>query len=310
MMSWPDFNYKQIIVHITEGKDEKLKFRADNIVIVNKEEKILLQHSCHRIFALFIIGEISVTSVLIKHCIMYHFPILLMNRSLKVIAKFNCAAEGNTFLRKQQYTNQSQYHFEIAKYLIGQKIHNQCLLIGKIRQKSHEDKEVYTYLQNISTAKAASKVFFSTYYRPLHWNRREPRCKRDIPNLLLDIGYTWLFQFLESLLSLYGFDLYCGVYHTFFYQRKSLVCDIIEPFRCIIDERIRKAYNLGQLNVEDFGYQNGQYYLEYKKQQKYTSLFLKDILAYKEDMFKFCQAYYRCYIRGKDFNEFPIFQIK
>ena len=178
MMSWPDFNYKQIIVHITEGKDEKLKFRADNIVIVNKEEKILLQHSCHRIFALFIIGEISVTSVLIKHCIMYHFPILLMNRSLKVIAKFNCAAEGNTFLRKQQYTNQSQYHFEIAKYLIGQKIHNQCLLIGKIRQKSREDKEVYTYLQNISTAKAgdpnellgiegnASKVFFSTYYRP------------------------------------------------------------------------------------------------------------------------------------------------
>lgn len=322
MMSWPDFNYKQVIIHITIGTGEKLKFHADNIVIADSEGKVLLQHTCHRIFALFIIGEISITSVLIKHCTLYHFPIILMNRSCKVIAKFNCEAEGNTLLRKKQYTALPEYHLAIAQNLIQQKIRNQHKLLNKLRQKSKEDKKAVALLQNIQTEGAAdnyellgieghaSKLFFSTYYRPLNWNRREPRCKRDVPNLLLDIGYTWLFQFIEALLSLYGFDLYCGVYHTFFYQRKSLICDIIEPFRCIIDERIRKAHNLGQINYEDFGLKNGQYFLKFEHQKKYTSLFLKDILAYKEDIFKFCQAYYRWYIQGKDITEFPQFIIR
>ncbi len=322
MMSWPDFSYKQLIIHITEGTGEKLKFHSDNIVIIDSEGKILLQHTCHKVFALFIIGEISITSVLIKHCMMYHFPIILMNRTFRIVAKFNCGAEGNTLLRKKQYTLPPQYNLEIAKNLIQLKIQNQYKLIEKIRKKSVDDKVASSFLKNIQTKVAkdtyellgiegnASKLFFSTYYRPLNWNRREPRCKRDIPNLLLDIGYTWLFQFIESLLSLYGFDLYCGVYHTFFYQRKSLVCDIIEPFRCIIDERIRKAHNLGQLNQNDFEFRNGQYFLEYQYQKKYTSLFLKDILAYKEDIFKFCQSYYRWYVRGKEFSEFPEFIIK
>lgn len=115
---------------------------------------------------------------------------------------------------------------------------------------------------------------------------------------------------MESLLSLYGFDLYCGVLHTFFYQRKSLVCDIIEPFRCIIDERIRKAHNLGQIDPEDFGIKNGAYFLKYDRQKKYAALFLKDILSYKEDMFKFVQSYYRWFVRGKPADEFPVFEIK
>lgn len=322
MMSFPDFDYKQVIIHITEGTGEKLRFRADNIIIENADGEIILQHTCHRIFALFIMGEISVTSVLIKHCVMYHFPIILMNKSFRVIAKFNCEAEGNTLLRKRQYELSPERKLDIAKELICQKISNQKSLIKKLRKKSNEDKISIQMLDGICLDSAkdsyelmglegtASKIFFSSYYRQIDWKRREPRCKRDIPNLLLDIGYTWLFQFIESLLSLYGFDLYCGVLHTFFYQRKSLVCDIIEPFRCIIDERIRKAHNLGQIDEKDFDCKKGQYYLEFQKQSKYTRLFLKDILEYKEDLFRFCQFYYRWFIREKDISEFPQFKIK
>lgn len=322
MMSLPDFKYKQIIVHMTEGNGEKLRFRADNIVIEDADGKVILQHTCHRIFALFILGEISITSVLIKHCIMYHFPIILMNRSFRVIAKFNCEAEGNTLLRQKQYKATVADNLEIAKTLIAQKISNQCLLIEKIRKKSESDREALNALRKITLSDVrdnfdlmgreglASRTFFSAYFHRLEWRRREPRCKHDIPNLLLDIGYTWLFQFVEALLSLYGFDLYCGVLHTFFYQRKSLVCDIIEPFRCIVDERIRKAHNLGQIDPEDFGIKNGTYFLKYEHQKKYAALFLKDFLSYKEEMFKFVQSYYRWFVRGKSIEEFPVFCIR
>jgi CRISPR-associated protein Cas1 len=320
-MSWPDFSYKQIVVHQIRERGEKVRFRADNIVILDEEENVLLQHTCHRLFALFIIGEISMTSVLLRNSVKYGFPIILMNGNLRVVARFNCGAEGNTLLRRRQY-EASERTLEIAKELIRQKISNQASLIKGLRRLSIDNIEAVSYLMKIDVEYAsdthelmglegnASRVFFASYFSPLGWRRREPRCKRDIYNVLLDIGYTLLFQFIEAMISLYGFDLYCGVLHTFFYQRKSLVCDIVEPFRCIIDQRIRKAHNLGQIDEEDFFLHNGMYSLEWKSQSKYVRLFLKDILEWKEDIFKFCQQYYRWFMKDLPVSQFPKFCIK
>ena len=320
MMSLPDFRYKQIAVHIAGGSKEKLKFRADNILIEDANGKILFQHSCHRLFALFIIGEMSLTSVAISKAVAFAFPIILMTGNMKVAVRINCAAEGNTILRRKQY-NVGDRGLLIAKELIRQKINNQAALLTGLRHLSKEDRATREYLQSVSVDKAAdsaslmgiegdaSKHFFGAYFRPLGWIRREPRCKRDIYNLLLDIGYTYLFNFIESMLSIYGFDLFCGVHHTFFYQRKSLVCDMIEPFRCIIDCRLRKAYNLRQIVPCDFFMQDNHYQLQYKEQYKYIGLFMKDILSYKEQIFLFCQRYYRWFMRDDEIEKFPVFKI-
>ena len=40
---------------------------------------------------------------------------------------------------------------------------------------------------------------------------------------------------------LHAMDVYCGVLHTMFYMRKSLVCDVMEPFRAIVDEQVKKS---------------------------------------------------------------------
>ena len=321
MMSWPDFEYKQIIVHQVRNKGERIRFRADNIVILDAEGSVVLQHTCHRLFALFIIGEISMTSVLLRNSVKYGFPIVLMSGSLRVVARFNCAADGNTLLRRRQYCVGDRA-LVVAKELIRQKIANQAALIKDLRRLSADNISAIEYLRRIDVEEArdihelmgmegnASRVFFASYFSPLGWKRREPRCKRDIYNVLLDIGYTFLFQFIEAILSLYGFDLYCGVLHTFFYQRKSLVCDIVEPFRCIVDHRIRKAYNLGQIDVSDFFQKDGMYMLEWRNQEKYIRLFLKDILSRKEEIFKYCQSYYRWFMREGDISTFPVFRIK
>lgn len=321
MMSLPDFRYKQIIVHVAGGSGERLRFRADNIVLEDRKGTILVQHSCHRIFALFIIGEVSLTSVLVRQCSAFGFPIVLLGRNMRPIANIHCGAEGNTLLRMKQYRADENRNHAIAKELIRQKIENQARLVKSLRYLSEEDKTALRALSSIRVDDArstkelmglegtASRIFFSSYFRPLGWKRREPRCKSNIPNLLLDIGYTYLFQFVAALLSLYGFDLYCGVHHRFFYQRMSLVCDIVEPFRCIIDRRLRKAHNLGQINEKDFFFANGQWNLEWKNQTRYVQLFFRDILAEKEAMFLFCQRYYRWFARGRPLSEFPEYRI-
>lgn len=319
MMSLPDFRYKQIAVHVAGGTKERVRFLADTIVIEDAEDKVLFRHSCHRLFALFIIGECSLTSGIIRQAIKFAFPIILMNRNLKVVTRINCAAEGNTLLRKQQYI--SERNNEIARALVTQKIANQAQLIESLRYRSKEDTWALQQLRQIVIPEncerqtllgiegSASKLFFEHYFRPLNWKRREPRCRRDIPNFLLDIGYTYLFNFIEALLSLYGFDLYCGVYHTFFYQRQSLVCDMVEPFRCIIDRRLRKAHNLNQIDASDFIQKKGTLELSWGAQAKYTKLFLKDLLEEKEALFTFVQTYYRWFVRNKPIEEFPCFRI-
>ncbi len=319
MLSYPDFKYKQVLVHIVIQHGEKLKFRADNILIEDREGRVMLQHSCHRIFALFIIGEISLTSVMIRQALRFAFPIILLSPSLKVITRINCAAEGNTLLRMRQYSNTRQ--LDIAQQLIRQKIANQAELLKQLRKPSLADKEARKQLELIDPLSAtdghtlmglegqASRLFFTHYMRPLSWQRREPRCKRDIPNLLLDIGYSFLFNLIDAHLSLYGFDLYCGVHHRFFYQRKSLVCDIMEPFRCIIDKRLRKAHNLGQIDEKDFKLQHHAYTLPWNNQKKYVRFFLKDLLAHKQAMFRYCQQYYRWTMKEAPLDQFPTFHI-
>jgi CRISPR-associated protein Cas1 len=319
-MSLPDFKYKQCIFYFSQKDKEILRFKADNIVIENDQKEIMLQHSCHRIFALFIIGNITITNVLIKKAAKFAFPVILLSRNLKLDAYFNNRAEGNFLLRRKQYSADKR-NMEVAQQLIKQKIDNQAALLMKLRHRARKDSETIEKLHAILPLKAqdgqellgmegfASKIFFNTYFRQIKWIRREPRTKRDIINLLMDIGYTYLFNFIEGITALYGFDVYCGVYHTFFYQRKSLICDLVEPFRCIIDARLRKAYNLGQIEEKDFYTRNNQFFLSYKNQSKYTKLFVKDILEYKENIFLFIQEYYRWFMKDKKIEDFPVFNI-
>ena len=321
MLSLPDFRYKQTAIHISGGSRERLRFKADNIVIENEDGKIIFQHSCHRLWALFIIGETTLTTPAIHHAVNFGFPIIIMNRNMKVVARINSGAEGNTLLRQKQYTLDSGRRLEISKALIRLKINNQASLLSQLRYLSADDRKIRDELlqSNVSSAGNtaellgmegnASKKFFSSYFRPLQWQRREPRCRQDINNLLLDIGYTYLFNFMEGLLCIYGFDIYCGVYHTFFYQRKSLVCDMVEPFRCIIDRRLRKAHNLGQIDENDFFIQEHRYNLQWKSQQKYIRLFMKDIIEEKESLFTFCRQYYRWFMKDLPISEFPEYKI-
>ena len=319
MMSFPDFNYKQTIFYFS-AKESALSFKADNIVIKDENGKVVQQHSCHRVFALFIIGNITLTNVVLKKSKQFNFPVILLSRNFKIDTYFNNSAEGNFLLRKKQYTH-TEDNLLISKEFIKQKISNQISLLDNLRYRTKKENEIIDKMHTIEPAKAmniqellgiegyASKIFFPLYFKQLNWIRREPRTKRDINNLLLDIGYTYLFNFIEAMTAIYGFDIYCGVYHTFFYQRKSLICDFVEPFRCIIDQRLRKSYNLNQINSDDFSIKNNQYFLTYKNQGKYTKLFMKDILKYKKEIFLYIQGYYRWFIKNKPLEQFPKFNI-
>jgi CRISPR-associated protein Cas1 len=154
---------------------------------------------------------------------------------------------------------------------------------------------------------SAARTYFPRIFDNVKWQGRKARIKSDYVNASLDIGYTILFNIVDALLNVYGFDEYYGVLHRCFYMRKSLVCDLMEPMRPIIDYATRKAINLKQIKEEDFQIYNHRYILNWKKSPEYTQLYLKAILEYKEAIFLYIQGYYRAVMKQKPVSEYPVF---
>ncbi len=303
MLSLPDFSAKQILF-INSQDAKEISFQNDNLLL--KKDGIRKQQvPCIKIFAIFIWGECTLTSVIIKKLLSYGIVIFLLKRNFQTYAVIGSETEGNTILRKKQYSNKNS--FEIAQKIVDTKIQNQIHILRNTRSKIFCGDEIADVLETrrikITNTKAidelmgiegsCAKSFFSSYFYNIKWKGRKPRTKYDIPNLLLDMGYTFLFHFIDAQLRLYGFDTYVGNLHQEFYKRKSLVCDIIEPCRCIIDKELLKAFNLKQVDENDFEIQKGQYILKYEKGTKYTSIFFKAILKEKSEIFKYIQEYYR-----------------
>ena len=268
MLTLPDFKEKQILFIKGKYKEEKIKFLNENICLT-RFDKIENQVSCHKIFAIFIIGDCSLTTVLIRKCQEYGISIFLLKNNFLNYAKIISFAEGNYLLRMKQYSLKNE--LEIAKMIVNNKIENYINLLKKNKKTKkcilylNEIKNKISLIENsqdiLGIEGMASKFFFQNYFEDLGWYKRMPQTKVDIINTLMDLGYTILFNFINSLLGLYGFDTYKGFYHKLFFQRKSLVCDLIEPFRAIIDKQILKSYNLKQINKKDFKFINGRYNL-------------------------------------------------
>ncbi len=319
MLSISDFKEKQILFIQSDdfSSENKIQICNDNISF-SKDGKVANRLSCSKTFCVFIIGDLSLTTILIKNCLKAGTSLFFLKRNFEVYATLGSAAEGNYLLREKQYSFKNE--FDLAKNIARNKIFNQIILLKNANKNEVENLEKYrkNINEKIESAEdekellgiegSASKYFFNSYFSELGWYKRMPRTKIDHYNILLDIGYTFLFNYIDSLLRIYGFDVYKGFYHKLFFQRKSLTCDIVEPFRCIIDRQLLKSFHLKQINEKDFKYANGRYSLEYKKSQKYAKIFFGAILDYKEEIFLYVKSFYRYMM--KDGEKFPIFIVK
>lgn len=273
-----------------------------------------------KILALFIVGHIRITTPLIDKCKKFNVALIVVNQSFRPVFYWANAAEANYLLRQKQYAFPKD-DISIAKFLVANKITNQIETLKKTRKTDLATKEAvdlcmdcvgkllttdeYESLMGIEGL--ASKNFFEAYYKDLNWQSRKPRAKCDALNATLDIGYTILFNYIECFVRMFGFDPYIGVYHRLWFKRKSLICDLMEPFRCIIDRAVRTAYNRKQFSEQDFDVVKGEYRLKIKKNSDYCRVFYDALIPYKTEAFKFVQSYYRCFMKSCKMDDYPSF---
>lgn len=314
MLSLPDFKEKQILfVQAERGAENKIKFWNDNFRFV-KDGKTVNQISCYKLFAVFVIGDISITSVVMRKSQKYGISYYFLDYRLNQYASINAQTEGHYLLRQKQYNFRDNFRF--SKNLVDNKIFNQTKLLESCSKSGVLDYQAFTTMIGLCTDEKnllgiegnASKQFFSHYFQSINWSRRMPRTKIDVPNAVLDIGYYYLFNFVDALLRLYGFDTYKGIYHKLFFQRRSLSCDLMEPFRCLIDRQVRKSFNLGQMKKNDFYIKDHQYILKYDKSSQYGKIFIETLIEHREEIYTYIRSFYRCLLDNT--QKYPEFLIK
>lgn len=315
MLTMPDFMSKKVIIIFPKNGD-KISFKNDNLIVNDSMSKVKMQISCYKIFAVFVVGGFLITTGIIEKSKKFGFSIVFFTTNFKVYETINFQMEGNTLLRKKQYT--TDISEKIAKQIIINKIENQRDTIKLLRDVSNTEgimilnnniekllKGTFNNFEIMGIEGTSAKVYFNRIFKEFDWKGRQPRVKRDKINLLLDIGYTILFNYIEGILNIYGFDIYKGNLHQEFYKRKSLVCDIIEPFRPIIDYKIRKCFNLGTFNNYEFYVEKGQYSLNWKYSADFLQIILEEIIMYRQCIFEYIQSYYRWIMKSKNIFDFP-----
>lgn len=323
MFTNKDVEYRTIFV-INCIKDRNLRVSNGELLLEEVEEKkTLTKLPFQKILALFVVGHIHITTPLIDKCKKYNVALVVMKPSLRPVFYWANYAEANYLLRKKQHLLPKE-NITIAKWIVYNKIFNQLILLQKTRKadaltleakdvckKALSDlfSRITEYNKLMGLEGYVSKVFFTAYFQDMKWESRRPRTKSDAVNATLDIGYTMLFNYIECFVRMFGFDIYVGVYHRLWFKRKSLICDLVEPFRCIVDHTVRNAYHKNQFSSKDFSIEKGEYRLKIQKNAYYCKVFFDALIPYKNEIFIFIRSYYRCFMQNKDITLYPKFEI-
>lgn len=96
------------------------------------------------------------------------------------------------------------------------------------------------------------RAFASLFAPALGFRGRNRRPPRDPVNAVLSLGYTLLHGVAVREIARSGLDPDIGFLHGTAYGRASLACDLVEPFRSLVDGAAYRMFRDRALRVEHF----------------------------------------------------------
>jgi CRISPR-associated protein Cas1 len=210
----------------------------------------------------------------------YGVALLVLNsRYPKRSALLSGTSGGDVHRRMAQYAAYHDEAFRLswARRLVCLKTRRQRALLAKLRSErpnlryplSKGMKALDGMLADLSRPKSypslaslrgleggARAAYFSAYASSfastLGFSTRNRRPPTDPVNACLSLAYTLAYQEAANAIKAAGLDPQIGCFHDLYYGRDSLVCDLLEPVRPLLEEWIYRLFQLGVLRPEDF----------------------------------------------------------
>ena len=129
MLSVNDYNEK-MVVFVFSKDGEKMSFSNDNLVVKDAMGGVRVQCTCYRIFSLFIVGDASITTGLIKKAQKFGFSIVLMTPSLKAYEIMGYRADGNYLLSSYYLSIQQIF---VIKTLLLERERREAVALEEVR---------------------------------------------------------------------------------------------------------------------------------------------------------------------------------
>lgn len=243
-------------------------------LLVTRQDEVLLRVPIERISRVVLVGRVGATTAALHALLAAGIPLLLVNRSGKLLGQLSPPMPANLPLRRDQYRRDADESFchDLARAIVAGKLRNQRTYARRLARR---DKAIavpcladldaavdrVAAAPDLATLRGiegqAARCFFAVYRRAFAeawgFKKRTRRPPRDPVNALLSLGYTLLTQNLMTALETVGLDPYLGYFHIETYGRPALALDLAEEFRTpVVDSLTLSLLNHSILRPDDF----------------------------------------------------------
>ena len=231
------------------NKNCKLSYKNDYLIV--RSENLQMIHLSEINLIIIENGMVSITSYLINE---------LINNKIKLIfcdEKYNPAGEVmpyySSFNTSKKILKQTKWKDERKDYvwqqIVKNKIHNQAMVLKNLNIDNYEkllEFENQVMLGDKTNREGhAAKVYFN-----LLFGKDFIRGTDNNINSSLDYGYAIILSTMNKEIVSKGYITPLGINHKSEFNQFNLACDLMEPFRPLIDkivyENCNRELNLNQ----------------------------------------------------------------
>jgi len=254
--------------------------KKNNCFLIKNDDKVL-EVSAKKIESILITTSAYISTDAIKFAMDNNIDIIFLDHFGNPYGRVWHSKLGSTTLirRKQLESSTGDRGLNLAKEWIICKIDNQIELLKNLKNsRPHKENALKAYIDSIEDKKIAllkikgvleekrnsimavegmaAKEYFEalSYIMPerFKFKGRSRNPAKDEFNCLLNYGYGVLYSMVEKGCILAGLDPYLGFIHADNYNKKSLVFDLIEMFRFLVDKTVIYLFSKRKVKKECF----------------------------------------------------------
>jgi len=245
-------------LYVTEP-GARIEKEYKRILVMSKDEEALFSAPLVHVTDVVIVGSVGITTQAMLSLLEAGVSFSIVSRAGKLLGRLMPPAEGNIFLRREQYKRAADpsFCFPIAKAIVAGKLKNQRAFALRLRRahpaiprdriesltRAIAQAESETDMESLRGREGiGAKAYFDVLRRalPSEWDfpRRSRRPPKDPANALFSLGYSLLTQNMMTALEVVGLDPYDGFFHADVYGRPALALDLVEEFRSLIVDSV------------------------------------------------------------------------
>ena len=251
-------------------------------LVVKDESDRVVNHAWRNIGSLVLIGSHHITTPALRTAMWFGVPVhfVSINGRYQGIASKPVSTRDEQALWLQQLAlfSQNDVTLILAREVVAARLRHQrevLRLLGKeefseqrllIRDLSRKLLNATDLKQLNGYEGSATATYFSALKHrvPSSWGfeSRINRHASDPFNALLSLGYTILYQYVDSLLRVAGLNPWSGFYHQGRGNHRALASDMMEPFRHVVERTALSMARRKSLKPEHFSWNGAKHRLE------------------------------------------------